>query len=153
MTTGAGLGWSLAALFLGLQQPPSQIDSLQWLAGCWTMTRGPEVVEEHWMRPSGGTMLGMGRTVRAGKTTEFEYVQIREDSGRLVYDARPSGQAPAVFPLLKIGDSEVVFEDQAHDFPQRVIYRRNADGTVAARIEGSKNGQVRGIDFPYQKCR
>jgi hypothetical protein len=154
MTTGAGLAWSFVALLLGFQPPPAaKINSLQWLAGCWTMTSGSGVVEEHWMRPSGGTMLGMSRTVRGGKTTEFEYVQIREDAGRLAYDAKPSGQAPATFPLLKLDDNEVVFEDKAHDFPQRIIYRRNADGTVTARIEGSKGGQVHGIDFAYQRCR
>ena len=153
MTTGLAFAWSLVALLLGFQQPPAaQIDSLQWLSGCWTMTSSSGVVEEHWMRPSGGTMLGMSRTVRGGKTTEFEYLQIREDSGRLVYDARPSGQAPAVFPLLKLSGTEVVFEDLAHDFPQRVIYRRGADGSVSARIEGTRNGQLRGIDFPYKRC-
>jgi hypothetical protein len=154
MATGIELAWPFVALLLGFQQPPAaQIDSLQWLSGCWTMTSSSGVVEEHWMRPSGGTMLGMGRTVRGGKTTEFEYLQIRDDSGRLVYDARPSGQAPTTFPMLKLNSNEVVFENLAHDFPQRVIYRRSADGTVSARIEGSRNGKVSGIDFPYQRCR
>jgi flagellar basal body rod protein FlgF len=97
-------------------------------------------------------MLGMGRTVRGGKTTEYEYLQIRDDSGRLVYDARPSGQAQAIFPLLTLNGNEVVFENSAHDFPQRVIYRRGADGSVSARIEGTRNGKVSGIDFPYRRC-
>jgi hypothetical protein len=55
--------------------------------------------------------------------------------------------------MLKLNSNEVVFENLTHDFPQRVIYRRSADGSVAARIEGTRNGQLRGIDFPYQRCR
>lgn len=154
MTTGAELVWPLVTLLLGFQQPPpAGIGALQWLSGCWTLTSSSGVVEEHWMQPSGGTMFGMSRTVREGKTTEFEFLQIREDAGRLVYDARPSGQAAASFPLLKVSGNEIVFEDPAHDFPQRIIYRRNGDGSVTARIEGTRNGQVRGIDFPYQRCR
>jgi hypothetical protein len=153
MVNGTRLAWLVAVLFVGVQpRPAARIDSLEWLAGCWTMTSSSGVVEEHWMRPSGGTMLGMGRTVRGGKTAEFEFLQIREDSGRLLYDARSSGQAAATFPLLTLTDQEIVFEDRAHDFPQRIIYRRNADGGVTARIEGARNGQIRGVDFPYQRC-
>ena len=29
-----------------------------------------------------------------------------------------------------------LFENTAHDFPQRIIYRRDADGSLLARIEG-----------------
>jgi hypothetical protein len=65
------------------------IDELTWLAGCWSMTRGEASVEEHWMKPAGGTMLGMSRTVRGGKTSEYEFLQIRDVSGTLSYVARP----------------------------------------------------------------
>jgi hypothetical protein len=34
---------------------------LSWIAGCWTLKRG-DVVEEHWMKPAGGTLRGIGRT-------------------------------------------------------------------------------------------
>src|SRR5260221_603696 len=145
MVNGTRLAWWVAGLLAGLQQPPAaRVDSLQWLAGCWTITSSARTGEGHWVRPAGGPMLGMGRTVRGGKTAEFEFLQIREASGRLVYDARPSGQAAATFPLLKLTDNEIVFEDLAHDFPQRIIYRRNADGSVTARTEGERNGQIRG---------
>jgi hypothetical protein len=104
------------------------------------------------MKPSGGTMLGMSRTVRGGRTTEFEFLQIREVSGTLAYVAKPSGQPEATFPVKTIGDSEVVFENPSHDFPQRILYRRNADGSITARVEGTANGQNRGIDYPYKRC-
>jgi hypothetical protein len=44
-----------------------------------------------------------------------------------------------------------VFENAAHDFPQRVLYRREAADRLVARIEGLRNGQPRGIDFPMQR--
>ena len=129
------------------------IDRLAWLGGCWVQTRADGVTEEHWMKPAGGTMLGMGRSVRNGRTAEFEFLQIREVDGALAYVARPSGQAEATFPLKTLADSEVVFENLAHDFPQRIIYRSSADGSMTARVEGSRNGQTRGIDYPYRKCQ
>lgn len=72
-------------------------------------------------------------------------VQIREDGGSLVYEARPSGQPAARFPLKSLDDGVAVFENPAHDFPQRIIYRRTPDG-IAARIEGTMNGAPRAVD-------
>ncbi|MEO7271646.1 MAG: DUF6265 family protein [Vicinamibacterales bacterium] len=133
--------------------PPAAIDRLAWLGGCWSQTRPDGLTEEHWLKPSGGTMLGMSRNVRAGQTREFEFLQIREVAGKLAYIAKPSGQAEATFPVKTLTDSEVVFEDLAHDFPQRIIYRRGADGGLTARIEGMRGGTLRGIDYPYQVCQ
>lgn len=128
------------------------VDRLAWLEGCWQQDRGAAVVEEHWMKPRGGSLIGMGRTVAGGKTVEYEFLRIAEIGGALAYIARPSGQAEATFPMKSLADGEVVFENPSHDFPQRVIYRRNADGSVTARVEGTLNGQARGQDFPYRRC-
>jgi hypothetical protein len=104
------------------------------------------------MKPAGGTMLGMSRTVRGGKTTEFEFLQIRDVAGRLAYVAKPSGQAEATFSLKTLGEHEIVFENPEHDFPQRIIYRLDAPARLTARIEGTVNGKTRGQDFPYTRC-
>jgi hypothetical protein len=133
-------------------QAPSDIDRLAWLAGCWTRPRPNGVIEEQWMAPLGGSMIGMSRTVVDGRTREYEFVRIMAVDGRLAYIAKPSGQAEATFPMKTLDEGLVVFENPAHDFPQRVIYRRNADGTVTARIEGTVKGEARGRDFPYKQC-
>ena len=145
---------SAACPALTAQAPvPTAIDGLAWLAGCWSQTRPDGLIEEHWTKPAGGTMLGMGRTVRGGKTIEFEFLQIREVNGQLAYVARPSGQAEATFPVKTLTGTDVVFEDLAHDFPQRVIYRRTPGGGVNARVEGTRNGQTRGVDYAYTRCQ
>lgn len=129
----------------------ASVDRLAWLAGCWSQARPNGVTEEHWMAPGGGTMLGMSRTVRGEKTVEHEFLLIRVDNGVLAYEARPSGQAPAIFPLKHLDTDAVTFENPAHDFPQRIIYPRTAEG-LTARIEGTMNGKSRGVDFPYVRC-
>ena len=132
---------------------PAPVDQLAWLSGCWSMTRPDGITEEQWMKPAGGTMIGMGRTVRGGKTTEYEFLQIREVTGKLAYVAKPSGQAEATFPVASISADAVTFENPAHDFPQRIIYKRLSETSVTARIEGTLNGQARGVDYPYTRCR
>jgi len=128
------------------------VDRLTWLSGCWTQPRTNGLVEEHWMKPRGGSLLGMSRTVSGDQTVEYEFLRIAIVDGALTYVARPSGQAEAAFPVKSIEDGVVVFENLSHDFPQRIIYRRNADATVTARIEGTVKGEARGRDFPYRRC-
>jgi hypothetical protein len=97
-------------------------------------------------------MLGVGRTVKGGSTVEYEFVQIRADAnGRLGYVANPSGQTENTFPILRLSEREVVFEDLEHDFPQRVLYRLGSDGRMTGRIEGRQGGKERGVDFPLRR--
>jgi hypothetical protein len=129
---------------------PLTIDRVAWLHGCWQMTTPQSIVDEQWMAPRGGTMIGVGRTVRGGRTTDYEFVVLKEQNGALAYEAHPAGQPPAVFLASDATADTVVFENSAHDFPQRVGYRR-ADRALAAWIEGTQNGKARRIDFTYAR--
>jgi hypothetical protein len=132
--------------------PNATIDQAAWVAGCWGRQGGGRTVEEHWMKPAGGTMLGMSRTVANGKTAEYEFLRIVEQDGTLAYIALPSGQKEATFTLAAARPDELVFENPTHDFPTRIIYQKQPDGSLKARIEGTMNGQPRGIDFPMSRC-
>lgn len=103
------------------------------------------------MAPRGGTMLGVARTTRGDSLVEFEQTRIVERGDRLVYIADPSGQSRTEFTSTEVGDSIVVFANPTHDFPRRIIYRRNGAGEMQARIEGTMQGKARGIDFPYRR--
>jgi hypothetical protein len=98
-------------------------------------------------------MLGVGRTLRGDSLVEYELVVVRERAGVLSYHAHPSGQASAVFTARTVSDSVVVFEYPAHDFPQRVGYRRVGSDSLLAWIEGSVQGRARRIEFPYARAR
>lgn len=104
------------------------------------------------MPPAGGTMLGMSRSVRDGKTVAFEYMRIIEqEDGRLEFTASPSGQNTARFAMLSLDDREVIFENADHDFPQRIIYRLVSDEDLLGRIEGLIDGVERAGDFAMKK--
>ena len=139
-------------LAASLAGPPATIDQMAWLQGCWTQTKPNGVVEERWMGPGGGVMLGMGRTLKDGKLRDYEYTRIVEADGSLAYMAEPSGQEKATFPLKSLTPDMAVFENPAHDFPQRVIYRRLGADQIVARIEGQIGGRAKSVDFPYKRC-
>jgi hypothetical protein len=129
-----------------------QIQGLSWLGGCWEAVSSDRIVEEHWMAPRGGSMVGMSRTLRGGVLAEFELVVIREQGDRLAYEAHPSGQPSAVFLSRTLTASTVVFENLQHDFPQRVGYERKGPDGLLAWIEGTEQGKVRRIEFPYRRA-
>jgi len=131
----------------------AKVEELSWLAGCWETrdTAKQRSIVEQWMAPDGGAMIGMSRTVRAGKMTGYEFLRIVRDDVSVKYVSRPSENSTDTdFRLLKISGNEVIFENLQHDFPQRVIYRRDGD-KLNARIEGPSGGKTVGIDFPYQR--
>jgi hypothetical protein len=148
-----GLGFVL--FLLAASSSPAgaaSIADLDWLAGCWISVGGEAGSGEQWMAPAGGTLLGVGRTVKNGRTVAHEFMQIREiEPGKIAFIARPSGQAEATFPLTKAAEREVVFENPQHDFPQRVIYRLDGEGVLRASIEGLSKGQLKTVEFPLKK--
>jgi hypothetical protein len=130
------------------------IDKLSWLAGCWSHTGAEKGSVEMWTLPAGGTMLGVARTVKNGKTVEWEHTMIREtEPGIWAYVAKPSRQLEAAFPIKSIGDGEVIFENPQHDFPQRIIYKRDGAEGIKARIEGVSKGKEKAFDYPMQRTQ
>lgn len=132
----------------GETPPASSIESLGWMAGCWERVEGNLVVEEHWLEPRGGLMLGVGRTLRGGRAVAHEFLRISEEEGAAVLVAQPSGQAEAAFRSVTLHDSLAVFENPQHDFPQRIVYRPGPD-SLWARIEGSGEMGSRAVDFRF----
>lgn len=103
------------------------------------------------MTPDGGVMLGLNRSVVRDTTREWEFLSIIEREGRLVLTAKPSRQAEASFTSEFVSDTSVLFTNPTHDFPQRIIYRRLGRDSLVARVEGLREGQMRGIDFPMRR--
>jgi hypothetical protein len=130
----------------------ADLAELSWLTGCWAMDGEEDGSVEQWTAPAGGSMLALNRTVRNGKTVAFEFIRvIVKDDGEIVLIASPSGQETAHFSLVSKNDHEVSFENEHHDFPQRIIYRRIDANVLLGRIEGVVNGEVRVVDFPMTK--
>jgi hypothetical protein len=128
------------------------IQDFSWLAGTWVSIGAETGSGETWTEPAGGCMLGVARSVKNEKTVAFEYLRIVETSeGGLDYVAMPSGQNETHFALRSYENKEAIFENLQHDFPHRIIYRLNEDGTLLARIEGVVEGEQRTMDFPMQR--
>ena len=62
---------------IGTSARAADISQLAWLGGCWKSETAEPGSGEHWLPLAGGTLLGVSRTVKQGKTVEFEFMQVR----------------------------------------------------------------------------
>ena len=126
---------------------PAQPD-LDWLAGYWLSCADGVEVSETWSQRRGGVMLGTSLTL-GDDAFSWEQVRIEVEDGGLVFHAQPRNQPAAAFRLVRAGAGEAVFENPEHDFPQRVIYRRDGD-RLTGRIEGVSGGREQAIEWHYR---
>ncbi len=125
--------WLLSLLAAAPCTDPASLD---WLAGAWTRSDGPNLHEEHWMAPAGGELVGMARTVSPA-STGHEFLRIALVNGGLTYLTSPSGrQPPTPFLCASQAPNQVVFSNPQHDFPQTVGYARDGD-RLTAWIQGA----------------
>ena len=121
--------------------PTAQVEDLSWVSGAWVSRDGDRWTEEWWTPPRGGIMIGAGFSGRGDKAAAFEHMRIMADEeGRIAFYGMPGG-APAVrFALVRAGRGEAVFENAAHDHPQRIHYRRDGAALIAtvSLLDGSR---------------
>ncbi|HEV7798127.1 MAG TPA: DUF6265 family protein [Pyrinomonadaceae bacterium] len=130
----------------------ASLEDLAWLSGCWEGRQGQAIVEEIWSKPAGGSMLGLGRTVKENRTVSYEFMQFREENGSLVFLPQPQGGTRVAFPLKDSFGGRLTFENKEHDFPQRVIYEPKGALLLAA-IEGTYKGKQEREEYQMRKVR
>ena len=146
----------LTALAHAQIQAPAARPTLQdfaWLAGRWRIEQADRLIDEQWMAPAGGLMMGMARTVQSGKVREYEFTLLRQEpNGDIFYIASPSKQSETSFKLTSLAGGAAVFENPQHDFPKKIVYARQADGSLLAAIEGpGRDGKPRRVEYPFKR--
>lgn len=131
-----------AALWLILAPVAGNVADLGWLSGAWAERRPDgSWTEEYWTPPRGELMIGAGLAGRGDAVRHFEHMRIIKDgAGVIAFVGMPNGGKGVRFPLVQMSADEIVFENPAHDFPQRVRYRRDGAKIVASvsLIDGSE---------------
>ncbi len=144
------IGWCLTIAAVAQDTKPT-INDFGWMAGCWAQNTDKSSRDEIWSKASGGTMVGLGRVIAKGKTSSVEFMKLHQEKDGMYFTALIPGEPETSFKLIKFENKKVIFENAMHDFPQRVIYGQNSDGSLFARIEGKMKGKPLAIDFAFQR--
>jgi hypothetical protein len=147
-----GFGFIAWVLFAGVACA-AEVDGLAWLEGSWAgMVDGVEM-EEHWTHAKGGAILGMHRDVKQGRMISFEFFRIEATPDGIVYFASPRSRPPTPFKLVSLQDRHVIFENAAHDSPQRIHYWLDAENVLHARVEGTRQGKTMSEEWAWHRVR
>jgi len=103
-------------------------DSLISGAGVHSGGKGMEITEE--------------TALRLNRSATIEYVATVTNQNE---------QESVVFRLIKAKHHTWVFENPAHDFPQRIVYRQRGKKKMRAHIEGEINGKHAKEVFRYRR--
>lgn len=103
------------------------------------------------MAPAGGTMLGMGRTMKDGQLDDYELMLIRAKDGRVDLQAHPMMQSVAVFTATIVSDSLLQFENPRHDFPKLIAYRKHGADSLLARVAAGPAKGDKEFSFGYRR--
>lgn len=142
---GALGGQAAVAQELPAQDPTQLI----WLAGHWVQQSERGRSDEVWLAPTAAGMVGLNQQAFARGGRFFEFLRIEPLAGRLSYMASPMGRNPTVFGLESAGPCTVAFINPAHDFPQRIEYRREGAALIAS-IAGVVRGEPRQSQWRWQ---
>ena len=114
---------------------------LAWIVGTWAFQDGDKTVVEHWQPHAGTTFMGMSHTYSENRTHFFEFMRIATHGGRIAYIVQPGGDSPRLFRATKVTEGEAVFENPAHDYPQRIRYVKTDEGMTAtiSLMDGSRD--------------
>ena len=79
-------------------------------------------------------------------TTDRSFVGDNTNKG----NEAPNDKPPVRFRLISSANNIFIFENKAHNFPQRINYQNRSGGELLAWIEGTVNGEFKKVDF---SCR
>ena len=91
-----------AMVFLSGAARAAPLPDLSWLSGDWRRCQDGEIVEERWLGPRGGLLIGANLTSSQGKAS-FENLRIAASDGAWTYWAAPMGRTPVPFRLVEAG--------------------------------------------------
>lgn len=140
---------------LSLQQIP-KLKSIEWLLGTWENTTTRGTIYEDWNRNTDNEFQGRSYKINANDTLVLETISIVEKDNELYYIPTVKDQnsgKPVTFTLTYLSDTEMLFENPEHDFPQAIRYTKIKSDSLVAEIWGVRDGNQRGVRFPMKKVK
>lgn len=144
----------LAALFISFSYAKAQSKSeqMKWILGVWKIATANGTIVESWRQLNDSTLQGKSAFVKSkGDTIPQESIELAYRNGDWYYIPTVQGQnnnQPVSFKIIFLKGAEFISENAAHDFPQRIAYRRIKQQLFAS-IEGKRNGKYSKQNFDF----
>ena len=137
-------------LFTSLTDKQS-VRQFQWLQGKWKQPNTDRY--EEWNIASDSLANGMAYILSDdGEAVPDEIIQIRYRNGLFYYVTivkKQNAELPVEFKIVSSSSGSLVSENPTHDFPQRIVYKLQKNGSLLAYIENLQ--KTKRINFEFER--
>ena len=129
-------------------------DLIEKLIGKWEGHHGKGIYKEEWIRTGDQELSGNAHFIKEGKIVNTEILKLINNINGVFYIADVShNPKPVSFRLSGSDEMSVVFENAAHDFPQKITYTFTDEDTLTAVIESLNAADKRKFTYELKKIK
>ena len=134
----------------------ARLEQINFMLGCWrgTGADGDDIEERYSV--AAHSIVGETSFLHENKVVQRESTTVDVRDDRVVLVPTVDGRPSVPFTLKPMTDEHhAIFENETHDFPQRILYTSSSDRGLVARIEGNEKGQARSFEWKMRPipCR
>jgi hypothetical protein len=130
------------------------LERAYFLIGKWQ--NNSETITEMWEKESDSVLLGKSYSLRNADTVSSERIRLEAHGEAVFYipvvKNQNAGEA-VKFKLVSSDANQLVFENSAHDFPQKISYSLITTDSLFAEISGMYKGQQQSEKFPMHRVK
>lgn len=124
------------------------------LEGAWKMTTKRGAICEEWKKTGENYLQGKGYMIRGTDTIINERVALTNTQEGILYTSAVEDQnnnQPVAFKMTRAENDVFVFENPAHDFPKRIVYRLVTGDSIHAFVDdGTETGKRQNFYYKRQ---
>lgn len=131
-----------------------KLEKMNWLTGNWEQKLPDGTLKETWTKQNDSTFIGNSYFINTKDTVHFESIKLTQKDEELIYSATVVGQnndEAVDFKLTSDADNTFAFENPAHDYPQKITYKKVNETNLIATISGKQQGKPTSESFPMAK--
>ena len=135
------------------------VEDLKFLTGNWTGHLGADDLEEVWSPPANGSMTGMYREMRGGKTTFYEFLVIEQEASGPIMRMKhfkpnlvglEDKDQSITFDLQSIKNGVALFVSRDKLKPTSLSYQRTGATQLLGILERERDGKASRAEFHYK---
>jgi hypothetical protein len=134
------------------------IDQFSFMTGRWSEQQGSTDVDEQWSKPANGSMIGMYREMKGGKTVFYELLVLSQEGDGVVlrlkhFDANLIGREEkdqSVVLDATVSGHEATFTSRDKAKPIQLVYRRSSKTQLDAALIRERDGKTLRDEFHYR---
>lgn len=132
-----------------------KLEKMSWLVGEWENKMPDGVLTETWTKANDSTFTGKTLFIKDKDTLHSEEIVLTQKGETLLYIPTVKGQndnKPIEFKMSETKtENEFAFENPAHDYPQKIVYKKVSDTNLVATISGKQQGKQSSESYPMSK--